>query len=167
MKTCSQCNEEKDYDNFVKRTDPKRTRDGYEACCKACKNAKQREYYAVPVNKAAHLRRRRNKYLTDPSFHMYHEAKKRAKSKGLPFTLVKDDIIIPIFCPVLGLKLQVGAGVTLPESPSLDRYYPELGYVKGNVSVISNKANAMKSNGTLEEHLKLIDWMKLMEEDDE
>ena len=41
------------------------------------------------------------------------------------------------------------------DSYSLDKIIPELGYVKGNVWIISNKANAIKSNASLEE-LKLL-----------
>lgn len=41
------------------------------------------------------------------------------------------------------------------DSPSIDKVIPELGYVRGNVWVISNKANRIKNNATLEE-LKLF-----------
>ena len=43
-----------------------------------------------------------------------------------------------------------------PDSPSLDRIVPELGYVKGNIRVISNRANHLKSDATLEEHRKIL-----------
>jgi len=36
-------------------------------------------------------------------------------------------------------------------SPSIDRMNPKLGYVKGNVRVISQLANGMKQHATLEE----------------
>jgi hypothetical protein len=35
-----------------------------------------------------------------------------------------------------------------------------LGYVHGNVRVISNRANRLKSDGTKEEHLKIAEYMK-------
>jgi len=38
-----------------------------------------------------------------------------------------------------------------PNSPTLDRLVPELGYVKGNIRVISYKANAMKSDASIQE----------------
>lgn len=38
-------------------------------------------------------------------------------------------------------------------SPSVDRINPHLGYVPGNVQVISYKANSMKRNCTMEELL--------------
>ncbi|WP_145960516.1 hypothetical protein [Novosphingobium meiothermophilum] len=36
-------------------------------------------------------------------------------------------------------------------SPSLDRIEPELGYVPGNTIVISNRANRLKSDATIDE----------------
>lgn len=85
--------------------------------------------------------------------------KKRAKTLGLPFNLTEEDIIIPKYCPILGLKLEM-AGSNRNCSPSLDRLIPEKGYVKGNVSVISNRANSLKSNMTLQEIIKLAEWAK-------
>lgn len=38
-----------------------------------------------------------------------------------------------------------------PNSPTLDRIRPDLGYVKGNVIVISGRANRIKSDATIEE----------------
>lgn len=45
-------------------------------------------------------------------------------------------------------------------SPSLDKLIPDLGYVKGNVAVISWRANRFKSDGTLEEIRMIADWME-------
>ena len=41
------------------------------------------------------------------------------------------------------------------DSPSLDRIFPESGYTKGNVRVISWRANWIKNNSTIEEIEKL------------
>ena len=83
---------------------------------------------------------------------MWAAAKKRAKDKSLPFNLELPDIVVPEKCPFLEIPLVVNKGLgALPNSPSLDRIIPKLGYVKGNVQVISNKANVMKSSATLEE----------------
>ena len=80
--------------------------------------------------------------------YLLHGAKQRAKKSGLPFDITYKDIVIPEFCPYLGIKL-----VPFSEwsSPSLDKIIPTLGYVKGNIQVISTKANTMKNNATQEE----------------
>jgi hypothetical protein len=49
-----------------------------------------------------------------------------------------------------------------PHSPSLDRRVPELGYVKGNVEVISMKANAIKSYAAPEEIMLVARYFGLM-----
>jgi hypothetical protein len=37
---------------------------------------------------------------------------------------------------------------------------PSLGYVRGNVEVISWRANSLKRDGTLDEMEKLVMWMR-------
>jgi hypothetical protein len=77
-------------------------------------------------------------------------AKHRAKKYGIPFDLIPDDFEIPNACPVFGHAFEP------PKknawwSPSLDRVIPELGYVKGNIQVISMRANMLKSDATPDE----------------
>lgn len=81
---------------------------------------------------------------------MVTAARKRARAKGLPFNITAEDVVIPERCPVLGTKLTL-AGGKRDTSPSLDRIEPKKGYRKGNVRVISFRANTLKSNATVEE----------------
>lgn len=96
----------------------------------------------------------------DPAKSIHMNVRLRAVKKGIPFNIDVSDIAIPEFCPVLGLKLKVGPGKLCANSPSLDRIFPELGYVKGNVIVISNKANMIKSNATPEEIALVAEFYK-------
>jgi hypothetical protein len=48
----------------------------------------------------------------------------------------------------------------IPESPSLDRLDPKLGYVPGNIVIISVKANLIKSAYGSEDILKVGEWLK-------
>jgi hypothetical protein len=89
---------------------------------------------------------------------MSQVAKYRAKKAGLPFDEDLSDIVIPEFCPILGLRLSKGTGKACAASPSLDRIVPSLGYVKGNRWVISNRANTMKNDATLDEIILLGKW---------
>lgn len=92
---------------------------------------------------------------------------KKAKSKklGIPFDLKVEDLPKVTHCPILGIELDytVNTDIRPDNKATLDRYSPNLGYVKGNVHIISWKANRLKSNGTLEEFQKLITWMKINE----
>lgn len=98
---------------------------------------------------------------TSTEVYMFRGAKKRAKSSGIPFSLEIEDIVIPETCPVFGFPLVKNLGGNGPSnlSPSLDRIIPELGYVKGNVQVISYLANKMKSNATQEQLSLFAKWI--------
>lgn len=83
----------------------------------------------------------------------------RAEANNLPFDLELEDFKIPDLCPVLGIKLEWGDKIT-NNTPSFDRVVPELGYIKGNVRIISMRANRLKNNATVEEMEKTLDYMK-------
>lgn len=96
-----------------------------------------------------------------PELKILDRAKHRARNKGLPFNLEPADIVIPEYCPILGIKLITdGEAKRADGTASLDRIVPELGYVKGNIAVMSFLANRLKSNGTAEQHQKIADWMR-------
>lgn len=69
----------------------------------------------------------------------------------MPFNIEPTDIVIPVKCPLLNVPIFSGHRASHAQSPSLDRVIPSLGYVKGNVWVISYRANAIKQDATLEE----------------
>lgn len=84
-------------------------------------------------------------------------AKQRASKFSIPFNITIDDIVIPDLCPILKQPL-------IPKTryaPSLDRLIPEKGYVKGNVWVISNKANSMKNDANKEDLERFSEWLKI------
>ena len=108
-----------------------------------------RKYRAANIDKIREQQRRRN--VADPRLRLFHGAKNRAKRSGLPFNLTIDDIAIPKRCPALLIPLAPGNGKLHANSPTLDRIQPDLGYVRGNVVVISHKANVMKNYATPEE----------------
>ena len=95
--------------------------------------------------------------------HFLRLARHRAKKQGLPFNLTVDDITIPEYCPILGIKLESGIGKGLLRADniaSLDKFTPEKGYVRGNVWVISWRANRLKSDATLEELENIVSALK-------
>lgn len=88
------------------------------------------------------------------------KARHRAKTLGLPFNITPDDIVIPTHCPVFGIPLSVQNDRHKDNSPALDRTIPELGYVKGNIEVISQRANVLKRDASVEELEKLVCYLR-------
>jgi hypothetical protein len=95
-----------------------------------------------------------------PEQRLLNGARRRAKERNQFCDITIDDIKIPEYCPVLGIKLERGKGTILRGSPTLDCFKPERGYVPGNVFVISYKANTMKNDATIEDVEKLLVWMR-------
>lgn len=94
------------------------------------------------------------------------DAKKRAEKKGVPFNLTREYIesILPTHCPVFNTPFQYGGnGKIKPESPALDRIIPSLGYIEGNVHIISVKANNIKSAYSAQEVMIVAKWLESME----
>ena len=138
MKQCRSCGVERLLSEF--HPSP-RNKQGVKTECKECYNAKRLNY------------RPPTKYTQEQK--MLKRSKSRALQKGYEHNLELTDITIPSHCPLLGIALEVGVGGCQPNSPSLDRIDPRKGYVKGNVWVISNKANSIKNNATPEELLTI------------
>jgi hypothetical protein len=93
-------------------------------------------------------------------------AKARAQRKNVAFDLDIDylQLIVTDACPIFKTQFLwqtsgLGKGHTEPNSPSLDRIVPELGYVKGNMVFISHVANKIKSDATEKELYAVADWL--------
>ena len=82
---------------------------------------------------------------------MWRAAKRRARIKGLEFNIEVSDITIPKICPILEVPLVLGTKGNYEYTPSLDRIDNSKGYIKGNIMVISKKANSMKNSASLQE----------------
>jgi hypothetical protein len=154
MKACRKCGETKPLEDYYAHpTSPDRR----QYVCKPCQKASATAYRAA--NPTRRLVTARALHRKEPRRSMLSGAKRRASEQGLAFDLVLEDITIPPVCPVLGIPLHTGEGMWSTGSPSLDRLIPELGYVKGNVVVISWRANALKRDATLEELELLTAWL--------
>jgi hypothetical protein len=95
-----------------------------------------------------HNEKRRAYHKENLEYSLLQGARYRAGKAGGPCTIEQADIKVPDRCPALGIPLMKGASVVGPNSPTLDRIIPELGYVPGNVIVVSHLANRIKSNAT-------------------
>ncbi len=100
----------------------------------------------------------RLKRKNNPEYYLWKSAKKRSRDKQLDFNIEVSDIIIPQFCPLLNIPIvhKIGLGKRRDNSPSLDRLDNSLGYVKGNIIVVSWRANFLKSDSEFQELQLLI-----------
>jgi len=153
-KVCSRCKEWKLFYMFGTSIN---SIDKHKSVCKECEALGSAAYRNSPRGKETmflyytkHWERRRLK-----------DAKIRAKSQKLPFNITKEYLksITPpdMICPALGIQMKAGGNFKSSRinAPSLDRLIPELGYVKGNVIIVSNRANTLKRDATPEELMKI------------
>jgi hypothetical protein len=128
---------------------------------------KLRIYDSSLERKAFHKQWIHKKRQEDPCRFIYYSAKQRSKASGIIFDITKQDVV-DIYpsdgkCPIFGMLLVTNVGKTKDDSPSLDRIVPEKGYVKGNIVVISHKANRIKNNATLVELESIVSFLKSKE----
>ena len=114
---------------------------GYNTVCKQCRKPKSKEQWS-------------QKPLL---YKMLTRCKSRSTENKLEFNLTEEDIIIPNACPVLHVPFDN----THDYAPSVDRIDPSKGYIKGNIQIMSNKANRMKSNATQEELKLFAEWVNI------
>jgi hypothetical protein len=88
----------------------------------------------------------------------------RCKKRGFEYNLTSDDVHIPELCPILGIPLFRSTNVRTNNSPTVDRIDNSRGYVKGNVHVISWRANRLKNDGTYEELKAIVDHLTKLRE---
>lgn len=141
MKQCKVCNEELTDNNWYPSSKKLSL-----FKCKTCSKQQSRESY--------------KKYSVEEI--LYFNAQQRARKKNLEFNIEVSDIVVPKLCPVYGVPLEraTGSRGASEFSPTLDRFDSSKGYIKGNVGVISWKANRLKSNGTAEDFRLLLEWLK-------
>jgi hypothetical protein len=138
QRLCYTCGTMKLFEEFGKNVN---TALGYDSVCRACRQVKSKRDYA----------------RSSQEYRIWYRAKRRAKVESLPFDIEVSDIVIPAVCPVLGKPFVIGD----PDwTPSLDKVIPELGYVKGNVYVISNRANRLKNDATLAELQEIVSYIQ-------
>jgi hypothetical protein len=156
-KTCNSCKIVKPTTEFHKCA---RNKDGLQRKCKSCASELSRAWYHTHV---AHKKNTSKEWWSrNVERGLMLAARYRAKRDGLPFSIRVEDISIPKYCPILGTELKQSAGSGGgPTSPSLDRIIPELGYVPGNIQVISGLANRLKTDATPKELLKFAEWVRV------
>lgn len=151
---CPVCNRKLPYYKFLPS---KKSGTGRMWCCKECYSNKPnisdnnfRKTYDEDFKKLIYSQKRESR-IRNFTHAMYIAAKNRASRRGIEFNIEESDITIPEKCPLLETPLEYGTKGNYDKSPSLDRIDNSKGYIKGNIWVISQKANAMKNSATFEE----------------
>lgn len=159
-KYCNKCETTKPTSDFY--ADPQHS-SGFRPHCRSCDNARSKAYR--DRNKERMTQLKRNLKHANPIKYLLIHAKSRCKHLGdrIPFTLTPDDVTYVTHCPILGVELDYCStkskrGQVADNVASLDRIIPELGYVPGNVNIISWRANKLKSNITLDEMQAFVNY---------
>ncbi len=135
---CSKCHVRKFLTDFYTNST---NRGGYMLHCKKCQYLMKKE-----------------RINSDHRFRLWTSSNSNAKTKGLNFSIKITDIKLPVCCKYLGVRLNYNrtaerGRLRTWDAPSIDRIDPTRGYVPGNIQVISDLANRMKQNATVEQLL--------------
>jgi hypothetical protein len=137
-KYCNQCKEQKHVDHFAKKDNSK--------------NGTNRDYVC---------------YKCRAILAMRSNAMQRAKKEKNPTNDLTLDYIRSLVvhnCPVFGMELQYGSNVQSHNSATIDARIHSKGHVKGNLCIISHRANTIKNNATSEEIDKLASALETWKE---
>jgi transposase-like protein len=135
----------------MKRTSYNKHRDTHRAYFKSYYATHSEEFKLYRAENKDAINARNKEYFTEhPEVLLYKGAKQRAVRKGLPFSITPEDVLRAFpddgCCPITKEPFKRGSGKVVPTSMTLDRIVPELGYVPGNIAVISHLANTIKQN---------------------
>ena len=157
LRKCCVCKQFKSYDNFHKNC---RKYLGLSNTCKLCNKLKNKDYQKTIKYKNKRIVYYMTYRNSHKEYEMWRHAKKRAKLDNREFTITIEDIVIPEFCPVLSIPLNRESNGKSDNSPSLDRIDNTKGYIKGNICVISWRANNIKNIGSALEHRKIAEYIE-------
>lgn len=148
-KICTKCNVEKSVIMYSK----------WRTVCKKCAGISVNEYRKRNPEACKARRKRYNSTAhTDLKVYakfMVWEKRRKCKKLGIAFNLTVEDVIVPAYCPVLGIEIKRG---NTDNAASIDRIKPNRGYVKGNIIIVSKLANQIRTNATSKQIRAVADF---------
>ena len=135
-KVCVKCDVLKPASDFHQH---KLCKGGINTVCKDCRKPLSRKGYEGQT----------------AQYKLWYRAKRRALDKNLEFSIELSDIIVPKLCPVFLVEMETNTEY----AASLDRIDSTKGYVKGNIQVISTKANVLKNNASIKDLKTFAKWV--------
>lgn len=152
LRKCLNCG--KEWEVVVKKKNPSdRILHICKDCCKIL-TVYQRKKLRIDNDSSyreLYLERKRESHRKNIVHNMWKRARDRAIKNNIDFNIEESDIKIPKICPILEVPIYCGTKGNYEYSPSLDRIDNTKGYIKGNIQVISKKANSMKNSASLDE----------------
>lgn len=133
--------------------------------CKTCKQQRERKCFSlhkqckegIDVSRCKPCKKSKQDWsLVSYEKRMFNRVKARSLKRGINFSITIEDIVLPDNCPVFKVPFIYGHN---DWTYSLDRVDPTKGYVKGNIQVISNRANMLKNNASSYELRKVADFI--------
>lgn len=148
-KVCGECNQSLNLNKFS-LIEKWNVDSGTKDICKKC---------STKIRQTEKLNR---DWKVDAAKLLYKNIKSRCKRIGREFSIDLEDIIIPEKCPVFGFDLKREDKKTWMFAPSVDRIDSSKGYIKGNITVVSRRANILKRDATIEELELLLNYYKTL-----
>ena len=148
-KVCKKCNQSLNLNKFS-LIEKWNTNSGTKNTCKKC---------SIKIRQTEKLNR---DWKVDAARLLYKNIKSRCKRIQREFSIELEDIIIPEKCPVFGFELKREDKQTWMCAPSVDRIDSSKGYIKGNVTVVSRRANILKRDATIGELEQLFNYYKTL-----
>ena len=149
-RVCDVCNQERNLSHFSLLDKTRKTTIERKTTCKKC---------SASIRQTEKLNR---DWKVDAAKLLYKNIKSRCKRIGREFSIDLEDIIIPEKCPVFGFDLKREDKKTWMFAPSVDRIDSSKGYIKGNITVVSRRANILKRDATVEELELLLNYYKTL-----
>lgn len=145
LKLCNKCKERKERSCFTKDRNKK---DGLSTLCRDCRNKYQKELRASRPDVVEGIKLRNERIYATPKGRaksLYRAMLKRSVryDENVDFDVeFIEEKIRNGFCEVTGEEFTLDSNE--PNSPSIDRVVPDVGYIKDNVRVVTKRFNFLK-----------------------
>ena len=127
-------------------------------------SAGKRKYYAAHRGEIRARNRKRmagkRTDLKHRAYCLWRSAKRRAMEQGLAFTITRAFVehLLTLGNPLTGKPWDLNLPAYHPDNPSLDQFIPAGGYIAANTWLLPRRANAGKTDASLQDALRLIAW---------
>lgn len=139
---CKCCGHEKWLSDFLSKQKNKKTT----VLCSECRRIASNRVHYKKIN---------NLINESPREIIFRNSQASASTRFLEHTITPEDIVLPECCPYFNVPLDYRNPSKRQKrswnAPSIDRINSDLGYIPGNIQIISDLANRMKTNATIEQ----------------